>query len=174
MDFPGLGKLTYNDEYEWFDSEPVALKVLSGHAARFSFEEFEDDPNPADFHKAVANFMALGPEAILAVKDDLWAYYQDVMSEVEDLPEEYQVKIDSPDTIVKHISFGDDIQVARFEDDIYFSYECECEWEVEHGLQLVFKNGERITKLGPYDGHFTNEHAYADQSLAGVIYPRST
>jgi len=39
---------------------------------------------------------------------------------------------------------------------VYVSVECECSWEPEHGLQLVFRGGARVTKVGPYDGHLTN------------------
>jgi hypothetical protein len=53
---------------------------------------------------------------------------------------------------------------------IYISLECECEWEEEHGLQIVFKNGLRVNKVGPYDGHVTHSDAYADKSLEDVIY----
>lgn len=42
--------------------------------------------------------------------------------------------------------------------------------EPEHGLQIVFKDGQRVNKVGPFNGPFTNSHAYADPSLEGVIY----
>jgi hypothetical protein len=53
---------------------------------------------------------------------------------------------------------------------IYVSVECGCDWEVEHGLQLVFKNGLKVNKLGGYDGHLTNSDAFADESLEDVVY----
>ena len=40
----------------------------------------------------------------------------------------------------------------------------------QHGLQIVFKDGRSVTKVGPYDGHLTNSNAYADASLDGVVY----
>jgi len=53
---------------------------------------------------------------------------------------------------------------------IYVSLECNCNWEPEHGLQLVFKNGSTIKKVGPYDGHLANSDAYADDRLENVVY----
>ena len=47
-----------------------------------------------------------------------------------------------------------------------------CDWEEEHGLQIVFKNGLTINKIGPYDGHCTNSDAYDDESLEDIIYPQ--
>jgi hypothetical protein len=53
---------------------------------------------------------------------------------------------------------------------VYVSIECNCDWEPEHGLQIVLKNGSEVTKVGPYDGHLTNSDAYADSTLEGVVY----
>ena len=52
----------------------------------------------------------------------------------------------------------------------YLSFEGEVSWEPEHGLQLVFEHGQRVCKVGPYDGHNTNAHAFADLSLIDVIF----
>ena len=48
--------------------------------------------------------------------------------------------------------------------------ECGCDWEPEHGLELVLEDGARVTKVGPYDGHLTNAAAYADPTLESVVY----
>jgi hypothetical protein len=40
--------------------------------------------------------------------------------------------------------------------DFYLCVSCECEWEREHGLQLVFKNGETLTRASGHDGHFSD------------------
>lgn len=53
---------------------------------------------------------------------------------------------------------------------IYISLECGCDWEREHGLQIVFKEGQYVNKLGPYDGHLTNSDAFADDALEDIVY----
>lgn len=53
---------------------------------------------------------------------------------------------------------------------VYLSIDCGCDWEVEHGLQLVLRDGREITKVGPCNGHLTNADAYADPKLEHVIY----
>jgi hypothetical protein len=45
-----------------------------------------------------------------------------------------------------------------------------CDWEVEHGMQLVLRDGRTVSKVSPYDGHLTNADAFADPKLVGVIY----
>jgi hypothetical protein len=52
----------------------------------------------------------------------------------------------------------------------HVSVECECDWEPEHGLQIVVRDGAAVTKVGPFDGHLTNAAAYANDALHDVIY----
>jgi hypothetical protein len=44
-------------------------------------------------------------------------------------------------------------RIAGRDQRVYVSVECECDWEPEHGLQIVFRDGATVTKVGPYDGH---------------------
>lgn len=34
---------------------------------------------------------------------------------------------------------------------------CECAWEPEHGLQLVFRDGRRLTRISQFDGDLTGD-----------------
>jgi hypothetical protein len=75
-----------------------------------------------------------------------------------------------------HIRFGNEPTVARdpYSDrHVYVSLECECDWEPEHGLQIVFRDGRTVTKVGPCNGHLTNSAAYGDNRLDGVVYHSS-
>ena len=40
--------------------------------------------------------------------------------------------------------------------DFYLCVSCGCEWEEEHGLQLVFKDGKKLTRASGHDGSFTD------------------
>ena len=53
---------------------------------------------------------------------------------------------------------------------VYVSVECNCDWEGEHGLQMVFKGGRVVNKVGPFDSHLTNSDAYADDRFEDVVY----
>jgi hypothetical protein len=44
--------------------------------------------------------------------------------------------------------------------DIYLTVACECDWEQEHGLQLVFRQGRQLTRISDQDGHLTEADAY--------------
>ncbi|MBB4928884.1 hypothetical protein [Kitasatospora kifunensis] len=37
---------------------------------------------------------------------------------------------------------------------------------------MVLLGGHSVTKVGPFDGHLTNESAFDRDDLAGVVYHR--
>jgi hypothetical protein len=99
-------------------------------------------------------------------------YYQNCNSNWDPDDDEF-VKIESPGDVWSHVRLGSEPMIGRRaygDKGIYVSLECNCEWEPEHGLQIVFKDGLRVNKLGPYDGHLTNSDAYANDELEDVIY----
>jgi len=84
-----------------------------------------------------------------------------------------RLQIDRPADVWRHVDLGSVLVVARDHGsgrDVFVSLESNCAWEVEHGLQLVFKNGREVSKVGPFDGHVSNASAYDDDALDGVIY----
>jgi hypothetical protein len=48
----------------------------------------------------------------------------------------------------------------RKDKDIYLVVSCGCDWEEEHGLQLVFRQGKKLTRISGHDGHITESDAY--------------
>jgi hypothetical protein len=154
-------------------SKAIPVPVLGGQECWFYIEdEGEDEAGKADYYAAIKNFLALDESALRAAEQDVYHYYKNFSDAVWEPDDEEYIQIESPEEVWKHVQFGDEIYVQRRDDDnvIYLSIECECDWEEEHGLQIVFKNGQRINKISPYDGHLTNSDAYAVPSLENVIY----
>jgi hypothetical protein len=144
------------------------VKVLSGERHEISVEEYDDDENQEEFQRAIANFLSIEPSVLDEAAPYIFQYYQDCSSNAGELT------IRTPDDVWRHISFGDPTVSRDLFGDrgIYVSIECECDWEEEHGLQIVFRNGAEVSKVGPYDGHLTNSAAFADPSLQDVVYVR--
>ena len=174
MQIPGLGEVTSCADIEGsYQSEPIAVPVLGGKFCRVIVEEYEDDSNRAEFHTAIANFLSIGPEVLRAVEKDIFQYYKDMFDILEPDPDDDFVIIETPADVWKHIGFGDCPVVSRrpYRDKaIFVSLECECAWEEEHGLQIVFRNGLKVNKIGPFDGHLTNADAYADDTREDLVY----
>ncbi len=142
------------------------------------FLEEPDGDDAAIVAQAVQAFLDAGPEILDDATPYLWAYYR---STFEDFPVE-----DREAWGIPTLSDGADIweqvdlqatadwgiggKEELMPDPSYLSFEGEVSWEPEHGLQLVLAEGIRVCKVGPYDGHMTNAHAYGDLSKLGIIY----
>ncbi len=172
MEISGIGRVTRDDELGWYYSEPIPVALLGGQMCRIIVEGYDDDPNPNDFHVAIRNFLTSDFSILKEAEQHIFRYYKDCNKDWN-WSEDQIVCIASPGDVWKYIELGTEPLVTRRADGdqrIYISLECECDWEEEHGLQIVFKNGSKVNKVGQYDGHYTNSDAYDDESLEDVIY----
>ena len=98
-----------------------------------------------------------------AADGPVWAYYRDFAARYANEPG--FPSIPSAEQVWDFVAFGDEVWVSRVETHWYLSVENECAWEPEHGLDLVFKDGRQLVKVGQVDGHVTNRHAFGDDSI---------
>jgi hypothetical protein len=172
MEIPQLGVMTKIADLDWHQSEPMPVAVLGGKICRIVVSGYDDDPRKDEFHAAIANFLRIPPSVLREAELHVFRYYEDCNSNWEPGDDEY-VAIESPPEVWGHVRLGSEPHVQRRaygDKGIYVSLECGCDWEPEHGLQIVFKNGLRVNKVGSYDGHLTYSDAYADDALEDVIY----
>jgi hypothetical protein len=170
MKVPGLGKVAKDEEFGWYYSKPLPVPMFGGKACQLVLEGYVEDERKEDFHAAISNFLGGSPEVLREVDEPLFCYYKDFE---EWWLAEGRSPIRTVDELWQHVRFGSEPMVTRRpygDKDVFISVECECDWEEEHGLRLVLKNGCKVNKLGGYDGHLTNSDAFADDSLEGVIY----
>ncbi|MFZ4287251.1 DUF6985 domain-containing protein [Variovorax sp. HJSM1_2] len=164
----GLGELAKDAQRGEVVSAPIKLAVLNGAVRRLVLAGYQQDPAPETFHEAVKNFLGCGFDTLQSVSRYVFQQYRDYLD-----VDERDIHIASAQQVWQHIQFNNDPVVMRRpygDRGVYISIACHCRWEPEHGLQLVMKNGERVTKVGPYDGHLTHSDAYHDDSLEDVIY----
>jgi hypothetical protein len=154
----------------------LSIKGLGGHSLDIVLDaDCAGDARNEDVDRAIRSFTALEPAALADVDEHVFHYYLDCKRDLEAVGQKC-VEIGSARDVWRHVQFGFEATVGRREDDgkVYVSLECNCVWEPEHGLQLVFEEGRRVNKVGPFDGHLTNADAYDDPSLQDVIYrPRA-
>ena len=172
MNIPEIGTVTKDDEFDWYYSEPIAIPVLGGTDCRVVIEGYDDDPNKEDFHTAISNFLSADQSVLRDAEPYIYQYYERCKDYYDPEDDEY-VNIKSASDVWQHVRLGNEPMFTRRaygDNGIYVSLECGCDWEQEHGLQIVFKNGIKVNKVGAYDGHVTNSDAYADDSLENVIF----
>jgi hypothetical protein len=153
---PGLGILTKDIAYGAYYSQPLPIPVLGGRLGQIVLDGYEDDAQPTDFHRAIANFLAIDSSVLDEASVHVFKYYQDCLGTADDIPE-----IAVPANVWQHVHFRNqlEIQVTRndyVDEEVYIYLSCGCDWEDEHGLQVVFKQGLWVSRVGPNDGHLSN------------------
>lgn len=174
MFIPHLGDCERSDAGDYYTSAPIAVPVLGGKLCEITLEEYEEDENPEDFHTAIGNFLSINTLVLKQAEPHIYRYYLDCNSELEP-GDDFYLEIPEPSDVWEYLDLDDEPTVTRRaygDHGVYVSLSCRCDWEVEHGLQIVLKNGLTITKVGAFDGHLTNADAYDDESLEGVVYHR--
>lgn len=172
MESQTLGRLTNDPDLDVFRSSPIVVRALQNLKCTFVFDDLDDEAKlPDEFDIAVKNFMALPENWRVCLSEHLWEYYQDIVDSIG--PE--NVPAISRQAIVDKIEIDSDITVTwdYDENDVYVSLESECDWEIEHGLQITLRNGNELAKVGPCDGHVTNADAYDRDDFKGVIYVKN-
>jgi hypothetical protein len=172
VQIPLLGTVARDERFDWLYSKPLSLSVFGAAEVRVVLDGYQEDGSKQDFHAPISAFLSLDATALKAAEKHVFSYYRD-MNNAWNLSDDEYVRIDNPSEVWNHVQFGQEAFVSRRsygDKGIYVSVECNCDWEPEHGLQIVFKNGAFISKIGPYDGHMTNADAYDDEQLENVVY----
>jgi hypothetical protein len=169
-----LGPLGTSDRFGWVRVSPVFVP-MTGRESEIVLEGYVEDDAMQDFEQAVDNFLSLGTESLRFCERWVFEYYQDSHA-VWDNSDVSPPQIGAAAEVWSHVRFGGVIMVSRRahgDRAVYISIECECDWEPEHRLQLVFRKGERVTKIGPFDGYLSNADALGRPELEHVVYVRA-
>lgn len=162
-----LGTLEQDTNFDdWWTSKPIPVPFFEGAGIPFTFMDFTpaDDPTfPAEAERAIAAFLQLGAaerdRAAPLVFQNCRDFLEAIGYEEED---DALWKMEQPDEVWQFVT-PDTVFVQRRhrrDRDVYLSVECACDWEHEHGLQLVFRQGRQLTRVSAYDGHLTEADAY--------------
>ncbi len=141
------------------DIDTVAAPYFDGLALRLL-----DPPDGAPQREALARFLALGPKDRQAEARHVLAYWRDLRAWTD--PEEMDAEVgappDEPDEVWAHVE-PRNLSLSEEDGQTYVILEAECAWEPEHGLMMVWRGGDRLVKVGTYDGHL-DDHGDADDA----------
>jgi hypothetical protein len=142
-------------------SEPIPIPFFEDRKIKFIFDGCENDANFfSDVDKAISNFLEKNDLERMEISHLVFKNYTEFIEAVGDdkgLP-----KIQDEKDVWQFV-YPDEIIVTRrhrLDNDIYLQIHCNCEWEIEHGLQIVFRQGKKITRVSSIDGHSTEADAY--------------
>jgi len=161
MQIKALGVLKPHAQLtSWYESEKISIPFLQGEKIAFSLDYEEEEAPLSDFEQAIDNFLALTQTLKKDVEPYIYKNYLDFKNAVE--PEDCVTEITEPAHVWQHIE-PTDINVSRRgygNHDVYVRILCECDWEDEHGLQIVFHKGKTLNRVSDQDGHLTHCDAF--------------
>lgn len=169
---PGVGPMTLDEDLGWYYSSPVSAGSLRGSLGQVVVSEDLIEEGTNAVADALSVFLTADDEGLRAASVNAFDYFLDTVHMVREQGWDLELPtVARPESVWEFVSFGNEFRVERDADgQVYISIECECAWEPEHGLQLVFRGGRTVSKVGPFDGHLTNAAAFGRQDLRGVIY----
>ncbi len=160
-----IGTLVQNEQFEnWWTSAPKAVNLIDEELT-VTFMDFNPELD-SDFIKdadtALANFMSLDSMYKLKTAQNVFENFVEFVSYIDESAIPPKMKGAQPLSIWNFV-YPTALFVNRRasnDKDIYIVLACECEWEKEHGLQLVFRQGKKLTRVSDQDGHLTESDAY--------------
>jgi hypothetical protein len=158
-----LGRIEPGDFDVTWSAEPIQVPLFDGQTIPVSLSSpgltNAITPDDADAIDAVLDaFLMLGPSDRAAAGAPVLAYCKDTLEAIAaDWPEaRAMAAISDPADIWRHV-FVREIDIKKDtrhgEPSIYVLVYCACDWEEEHGLQLVYRNGAALMRVSPEDGN---------------------
>jgi len=162
MRVDNLGELTTDESVpEWLVSREVEVPYFPGAKLKFILEDVEGDDRPDEFAAAVARFFALATRDRDHAAPYVFTFYRQICEALGD--DEIEARITSPADVWKHVH-PTEIHVSRrhrADKKVYVQITAECDWEPEHGLQIVYREGCELKRVSMQDGHLTHADACA-------------
>lgn len=170
-----LGRLHPDEDIEqWLVTEPITIAFLDNQALNFTLIDIAEDPAPAEFVDAIKTFLAQPSEAKQQAEHYLYLSYRHMLNELDEFErDEWDLEINEPEQIWEFIDLQRVYISRRQHGDkaVHISVQANCEWEPEHGVQLVYSSGSTLVRVSGQDGHLTNTDAYnLDDDQDQILY----
>src|SRR5574343_632417 len=162
-----IGQLKQDENFsDWWRSGLIKIPFLDNNELPIIFMDFnpkEDTMFLDEADKALVNFFKLSTEYKNIISELVYKNRIDFL-DYSGLNDENNLfrQIKDKNEIWNYVH-PTEIYITRrtYKDqDVYFQISCDCDWEKEHGLQLVFRQGKKLTRISEQDGHLTEADAY--------------
>ena len=160
MKIPAIGTLRpHLDVPEWLMSDAIEIPYFDGRKLAMIVDALEES-DEKDAQSAIVSFLNLGSRDRLLASQYVFANYQKVADLVSRNDLGYQIT--SEKEVWEHVHPSDIFISRRRRRDraIYIQINAECDWEPEHGLQIVYRRGWELSRVSDQDGHLTHTDAY--------------
>jgi len=162
-----VGQLTQDENFSsWWKSKAFEIPFFDNEKLTVTFMDYEPEHDRMFIKEAdqsLMNFLKLDSSDRNSISELAYKNYMDFVDAVgpDDIDQSLREISDRND--IWNFIHPTEIYVTRRpykEQDMYLQIACECDWEQEHGLQLVFRQGKKLTRISDQDGHLTEADAY--------------
>ncbi len=148
-----VGELNPTDyDPDFFYSQPYPVPYFDSKELKVGFVEADHQPYLDGADKTLQNFFGLTSIDRTENSETVYHYYSEILKHGYTEP----LAIKEIKDIWNFVAPTEIIVHWDEDGEFYLCVSCECEWEEEHGLQLVFKDGLTLTRAGGHDGHFVD------------------
>jgi hypothetical protein len=150
---------------EYWTGAPVAVPFFIDQMLAVTYSGYTPGGQPdllGDYDAALASFLKLGAKHRSAATPHVHKNRTDYIAHVDwDGREQLRDATGLPESVWNFVTPREIIVTRRLYNDmdIYVEVDCDCTWEEEHGLALVFRQGKRLTRVSAIDGHLTDADA---------------
>jgi hypothetical protein len=143
-----LNPCDYDEEL--FESEPISIPYFDNKKLKISFIDAKYEPYLIESDKVLERFLTKDCKNRMNDSEIVYEYYSQILK----LGYCADLKLSSITDIWEFVNPNEIIIDWEDECKYYLCVSCGCSWEEEHGLQLVFINGESLTRASGHDGHY--------------------
>jgi len=160
IEIEAVGKMMQDKNYsDSYQSQPLPIQFFDGKKLEITiYGVHESDPNlVSEASRAIQSFLLKDEKEKYDYSSLVYQNYLEVVEMVGADFFEIEFEIENERDIWKYV-YPSQIYVSRNSDgdeDVYLEIKCGCEWEDEHGLQLIFRRGLKLTRVSEIDGHLT-------------------
>ena len=165
-----IGQLQQNKDLPaWWDSNEIAIPYFDDEKLIITFADFDPEEDKTfieDADRALTNFLQLTSDDRKSISALVYKNCMDFLKAIDaDEEDDPLMQVEDQNEIWNFV-YASEIFVTRRhvrDKNIYISIDCDCDWEQEHGLQLVFRQGKKLTRISSQDGHLTEADAYGKE-----------
>jgi hypothetical protein len=159
-----IGQLTRHARFhDWWQSDQIEIPFWNNWKLSVTFKDYEprrDQTFVADADHALTNFLRLDIEDRNSTSKLAYANCLDFLNRIAFDPADEPLRniVDQHDiwnfirpTAVYASRHHDRQEQEMYVDNMYIELACDCDWERTHGLQLVFHQGQTLTRIGQHE-----------------------
>ena len=161
-----IGILTEDSHFKnWWKSSEIEIPFFNNKKLAITFMDYEPELDLefiGEADESFVNFLKLNEEYRNSISGLVYENCMDFLDNIGSDELDQPLRDIQNQNEIWNFVRPTEIFIERRpcnDKDIYLIISCKCDWEQEHGLQLVFRHGKQITRVSSHDGFITESDA---------------